>query len=76
MVENTRKIALSIRECVLLVGVGRSYLYNEIAAGRLVAKKAGRRTIVSKTDLNDWLSRLPDMPAAGSKSPRPKTAPS
>ena len=76
MAENTRKIALSIRECTVLVGVGRSFLYNEIAAGRLVAKKAGRRTIVSRDDLSDWLSRLPDVPAAGTNPPRPKTSPS
>ena len=74
MAENTRKMALSIRECIALVGVGRSFLYTEIAAGRLVAKKAGRRTIVSKNDLNDWLSRLPPMPATGSKPPCPKTS--
>jgi excisionase family DNA binding protein len=76
MAENTRKIALSIRECAALVGVGRSYLYLEIAAGRLVAKKAGRRTIISKDDLHDWLGKLPDMPAIGPKTLREKAAPS
>jgi excisionase family DNA binding protein len=73
MAENTRKIALSIRECASLVGVGRTFLYNEIAAGRLVAKKAGRRTIVSKNDLNDWVSKLPDMTATGSQPRRSKS---
>lgn len=73
MAENTRKIALSIRECAALVGVGRSTLYLEIAAGRLVAKKAGRRTIVCKTDLNDWLAKLPNT-AAERKPLQPKTS--
>jgi excisionase family DNA binding protein len=72
MAENTRKIALSIRECASLVGVGRSFLYLEIAAGRLVAKKAGRRTIVSLHDLNEWLSTLPNVLASAPKPHRSK----
>jgi hypothetical protein len=39
--------------------VGRSLLYAEIAAGRLIASKAGRRTIVSKKNAQAWLDSLP-----------------
>lgn len=41
-------------------GLGcRSYLYNEINAGRLRAIKRGRRTIVLEEDLQTWLAKLP-----------------
>jgi hypothetical protein len=36
-----------------------SFLYNEIAAGRLRARKAGSATIVTEQDEDDWLQRMP-----------------
>ena len=41
-------------------------IYEEISAGRLIARKVGRRTIVRRSDAIRWLRALP--PFAASKS--------
>ena len=46
-------------------GIGRTLVYSEIAAGRLKARKVGRRTVILDADLQAWLKALPDF------SPRP-----
>jgi hypothetical protein len=45
-------------------GIGRTKAYEEINAGRLKARKAGRRTIITADDAEDWLSRLPALQEA------------
>jgi excisionase family DNA binding protein len=59
--------AHSINQVTKIAGVGRSFLYDEISAGRLVAKKAGRRTLILEADLNAWLASLPVTRSAHSK---------
>ena len=54
-----QKLAYSIDDVTRLTGVGRSFVYEEIKAGRLVVKKAGRRTLICVADLNAWLASLP-----------------
>jgi hypothetical protein len=39
--------------------IGRTKTYEEINAGRLKARKAGRRTIIGEDDAQEWLSLLP-----------------
>lgn len=41
-------------------GIGRTLCYAEIAAGRLQAKKAGRRTLILADDARKWREQLPD----------------
>ena len=41
-------------------GLGRTFLFGQIKAGRLTAVKAGRRTIVRDDDLRAWLASLPN----------------
>jgi excisionase family DNA binding protein len=53
------KIGLAIAEVVELLPLGRTRLYEEIAAGRLRAHKLGRRTIIFPEDLDDFLKSLP-----------------
>jgi hypothetical protein len=55
----SRSLAYSIPRLAKLVGAGRSKLYGEIAAGRLIASKLGRRTIVTRENANAWLRELP-----------------
>src|ERR1700722_6052841 len=50
---------LSIDKFCTLFGVGRTFAYGEIGAGRLIARKAGRRTLIAQTDALAWLERLP-----------------
>lgn len=40
------KIAYSIREAAQASSLSRSTIYNHIAAGRLIARKIGGRTII------------------------------
>jgi hypothetical protein len=40
-------------------GIGESTVYKEIKAGRLVARKIGRRTIITDDDERIWRNSLP-----------------
>ena len=40
-------------------GLGRTFLYDEIGARRLIVTKAGRRSIVLHDDAKAWLAKLP-----------------
>jgi excisionase family DNA binding protein len=51
--------AMSVPEFCQRYGPGRTTTYQEIQAGRLRARKVGRRTIISQDDAEDWLRRLP-----------------
>jgi hypothetical protein len=59
MSEQGRKLAYSIAELTQISGVGRSFLYEEIKAGRLIVTKAGRRSLVLHGDAMAWLTSLP-----------------
>jgi excisionase family DNA binding protein len=54
-----RPIAVGIVQAANIAGVGRSFLYEEIRQGRLRIRKAGRRTLVVLSDLDQWISALP-----------------
>ena len=49
------KLCYSIREAMEATSVGRSFLYSEIAAGRLLTIKVGARTLIAADDLKAWL---------------------
>jgi hypothetical protein len=55
---------MSIRAFCETYGVGRTKAYEEIKAGRLKAKKAGRRTIVGDDAAEEWLRSLPELKEA------------
>jgi|GEM_PF-630137 len=67
MQDIAQKLAYSIDDITKQVGIGRSFLFEEIKAGRLLVKKAGRRTLVSDAALQEWLSNLPARSADGPK---------
>ncbi len=54
-------LAHSVPEAAKIIGLGRSSVYEEIRAGRLVARKARGRTIILHPDLVNYLSRLPTL---------------
>jgi excisionase family DNA binding protein len=58
-----RRLGYSIEHLAKEVDVGRSTIYNEIAAGRLIARKVGRRTVVRRSDAIRWLRSLPQLAA-------------
>jgi hypothetical protein len=57
--DNPTKFAYSIAELAEDGPVGKSTLNSEIAAGRLVARKIGRRTIIIADDWRSYLAGLP-----------------
>jgi hypothetical protein len=56
--------AFSIPEFAKRNGVGQSKVYDEINAGRLRARKAGKRTLIFAEDERDWRAALPLYPAS------------
>ena len=56
----SEKHAYTIEEFCKAYGIGRTFVYKEISAGRLRVKKAGRRTIILAADAKDWRESLPD----------------
>jgi excisionase family DNA binding protein len=54
----------SVNEFCERYPAGRSTAYEEIAAGRLRARKIGRKTIITQDDAEEWLRNLPAMTAA------------
>jgi excisionase family DNA binding protein len=55
------RAAYSIAEVMAQSGLGRDTIYKAIRAGRLPARKLGRRTVVLATDMQRFLESLPLM---------------
>jgi excisionase family DNA binding protein len=53
------KIALTIPEAVQASGIGRSKLYELFRRGDLKPRKAGKRTLIIRTELEAYISSLP-----------------
>ena len=50
---------LSIAEACTIAGIGRTKLYEAIADGSLKARKLGKRTLILRDDLRQFLAALP-----------------
>jgi len=57
-------LADAVADAAARLGICRAKLYMEIAAGRLIARKVGRRTIIERTAQEAWLAALPVMGGA------------
>jgi excisionase family DNA binding protein len=55
--------AHTLPEAARISGASRTKLYEEMAAGRLQARKLGRRTVILSSDLDAWLVSVPAMKA-------------
>ncbi|HEY5126774.1 MAG TPA: helix-turn-helix domain-containing protein [Bradyrhizobium sp.] len=55
---------MSVAEFCERYGPGRTTAYQEIQAGRLRARKVGRRTIITEDDAEEWLQQLPVVPTS------------
>lgn len=58
-----KQLSFSIEETITLTGLGKTKLYELIKSGELKAKKLGKRTLILKPDLKDFLSRLKNYPS-------------
>jgi excisionase family DNA binding protein len=52
-------IAVTIPEAVKLSGMSRTAIYDALKRQAITAKKAGRRTLISFSDLEAYLASLP-----------------
>ena len=66
--ELTHKLGLSIEESCHAAGIGRTKIYEAIGSGKLIAKKAGRRTIILPKHLEAYLESLPTAEFASGKA--------
>jgi len=52
-------LAHTISDTVKITGIGRSSIYEAIGAGKLDARKAGNRTLITAESLRSFLASLP-----------------
>ena len=50
------RLAYSVEECAALTSISKAMLRKEIRAGRLKAKRAGRRILILKSDFMNYLN--------------------
>jgi excisionase family DNA binding protein len=55
--------SLSIQEAKTILGVGTTKFYQLLNSGDLHARKIGKRTIILRSDLDDFLSNLEAYPS-------------
>jgi len=60
--------AISIEQFCKRNNVGRTTAYAEIAAGRLVARKCGSRTLIGFDDEKAWLTSLPKIKPSAARN--------
>ncbi len=58
MTENT-PLAYTVPDAVKASGLARSRLYEELRAGRIEGRKAGRRTLILASSLAAFVAALP-----------------
>jgi excisionase family DNA binding protein len=55
------RLGYSIEQLCRAASIGRQTAYDEIAAGRLVAIKINRRTLIRRADAERWLESAPQI---------------
>lgn len=59
------KLAVSIKDAAVAVGIGRSKIYELIKAGDLIPRKCGSRTLILLEDLKHFIESLPTAQTEG-----------
>lgn len=49
----------SVSEAAQLIGIGKTRFYQELAEGKIAAKKLGRRTLVPAEAIQNYIASLP-----------------
>jgi excisionase family DNA binding protein len=52
---------LTLEQASTVSGIGRTKLYEAIGNGKLTARKFGKRTIILRNDLLNFLAALPEV---------------
>lgn len=61
MDDKIEKMAFSVDEAAMRAGLGRDRIYTAIRDGNLVARKFGRRTLITAEALQQFLDSLPPL---------------
>lgn len=64
-------VVYNVKELVAATGLSRSKIYEEMKAGRLSARKVGRRTIFLDGEVQNYLASLPIAGATSINDPLP-----
>jgi hypothetical protein len=62
----TQTYAFSMTQFCNSYPIGRTKAYEEIKAGRLVARKIGAKTVILRPDAERWAASLPALDTSGS----------
>lgn len=62
MNDNDTPILVSPERAASMIGCGKTYLYELINAGEIVAKKQGRSTVIPVESLRAYAASLPNIP--------------
>ena len=57
------QLVLSVEEAAKALSIGRTKFYEEIGAGRIVASKLGKRTLITRESLNNYIASLEAYPS-------------
>ncbi len=57
--KQTQPAALSVDDFCAWASISRAHFYREVRTGRLIMRKAGRKSVVTMTDAQTWLAALP-----------------
>lgn len=52
-------IAIGIKEAASIIGVSRAKMYQLLGSGALPARKVGNRTLILKSDLQNFIESAP-----------------
>lgn len=55
----TEKLAFSPKEATEAAAIGKTFLYAAIKSGDLKSRKLGRKRLILREDLHEWLKGLP-----------------
>jgi hypothetical protein len=61
MTAEQQQVLYSLEDFAELHSIGLRTVFSEISAGRLAARKIGRRTVITLEDAKTWVDRLPKM---------------
>ena len=51
--------AFTVKEFLSWARISHTKFYDEVGNGRIVPRKCGKRTLVLRTDAEEWLNNLP-----------------
>jgi predicted DNA-binding transcriptional regulator AlpA len=57
--------AFGVREFCARYGICRQTFYDEVKRGRIKAKKLGKKTVILRSDAENWAASLPELRTVG-----------